>query len=291
MKKTKKKIAFVAMKFEGTANADTRYKHIRQPLLDAGFSVIRADEIKSSGKVVDEVCNYLKDADLVVIDSTGDSHNVSYEIGYCHGIDRPQDTTILIRERSDIPFNYRHFRHQIYESKRSIGKLIRGYLGVSEPIGLEWICQAATFELKKGAKISISHIKKAIREALKSLKFSGRAEFYISQGSVHFEENVFGTASRLRPVKSKHPELLIQSFSLRPLKNQTNRDRYDLHRDFMLLYAENLTKLNKNLDFVDALSDTGTLRSGKAHSTELASVDCKDGAIVTYINPDVNKLI
>lgn len=80
--------AFVAMKFNEVPHKDARYQRIRKPLVEAGYDVVRADEIITSGAVVDEVCRYLREADLVVIDSTGDSLSVAYEIGYCHGMGR-----------------------------------------------------------------------------------------------------------------------------------------------------------------------------------------------------------
>jgi len=107
-------VAFVAMQFTNDHWRDKRYIAIQEELNHAGFSCVRADEIKTSGPVVDEVCRLLREADLVVIVSTGDSHSVSYEIGYCHGVGRAGDSTLLLRDNSDIPFNYRHYRHRVY---------------------------------------------------------------------------------------------------------------------------------------------------------------------------------
>lgn len=98
-----KPIAFVAMKFDSDHWSDRRYLAIKEELQNAGFTCLRADEIRTSGQVLEEVCRLLKEASLVLIDSTGDSHNVSYEIGYCHGAGRPSERTLLIRCDSDIP--------------------------------------------------------------------------------------------------------------------------------------------------------------------------------------------
>ena len=130
------KQAFVAMKFTTDPWRDKTYLAIREVLENAGYDCIRADEIRTSGPAVDEVCRLLREADLVVIDSSGDSHNVSYEIGYCHGVDRPADRTILLKNSDSLPFNYQHYRHSVYRDTRHLRRLLRGHLGMIEPIGL-----------------------------------------------------------------------------------------------------------------------------------------------------------
>ena len=81
-------------------SSSTRYLRIRAVLEEAGYSAKRADEIPTSAVVVEEVCRLLKESDLVVIDSTGDSHSVSYEIGYGHGIGRAPDLPIAPSDTS-----------------------------------------------------------------------------------------------------------------------------------------------------------------------------------------------
>jgi hypothetical protein len=132
----KKPIAFVAMRFSGNSWDDAKYLAIAEVLREAGYEPLRADEIQSSGGVVDEVCDHFKNASLVVIDSTGDSHSVSYEIGYCHGVKRDPAKTILIRqgEGRDIPFNFRHFRHKCYKDTKHMKSLLREALGLSSPL-------------------------------------------------------------------------------------------------------------------------------------------------------------
>jgi len=144
-------VAFVAMKFDSDHWRDKRYRVIREELEQAGFDCMRADQINTSGSVVDEVCRLLKDAKLVIIDSSGDSQNVSYEVGYCHGIGRPTTATLLLRSDANIPFNYRHFRHRVYKDLRHLRRLIRDYLKVPEPIVDEMYGYAFTFEFSEQA--------------------------------------------------------------------------------------------------------------------------------------------
>jgi len=172
-------VAFVAMKFDSDHWRDKRYIIIREELDKAGFDCLRADQISTSGLVVDEVCRLLKEAKLVVIDSSGDSQSVSYEIGYCHGIGRPANTTLLLRSDSNIPFNYRHFRHRVYRDVRHLRRLIRDYLNLSEPILDGMYGYAFTFEFSEKASHDYIYDGAAcIFDSLRELSFSGRAECY-----------------------------------------------------------------------------------------------------------------
>jgi hypothetical protein len=175
-------VAFVAMKFDSDHWRDKRYIVIKEELDQAGFDCVRADQINTSGSVVDEVCRLLKDAKLVIIDSSGDSQSVSYEIGYCHGIGRPADTTLLLRSDANIPFNYRHFRHRVYKDLRHLRQLIRDYLKLSEPIMDEMYGYAFTFEFSEQAYIDYIYDGAAcIFDALATLNFTGRAECYAGE--------------------------------------------------------------------------------------------------------------
>lgn len=166
------KVAFVAMKFSGDSWSDKRYKVIREVLEEAGYEPIRADEIKTSGVGTEEVCKYLENAELVVIDSTGDSHNVSYELGYCHGIKRGYDKTILLRHQSEalIPFNYRHYRHLTYKDSRHLRRVLREFLDISLPMDDKEHAYTFSFTvLKSGLYGDI--VAKAVIDALKKERF------------------------------------------------------------------------------------------------------------------------
>lgn len=175
-------MAFVAMKFEDDHWRDNRYLIIRDELEKCGYQVCRADEINTSSSVVDEVCKFLENSDLVVIDSSGDSHSVSYELGYCHGCKRPPDRTLLIRDNSKIPFNYRHFRHRVYKDKRHLRRLIRDYLDISEPLTDDQYGYAFTFEFSEDATFGyILEGASCIFRALIENKLSGRCECFSAE--------------------------------------------------------------------------------------------------------------
>ena len=169
------------MKFSGDHWKDKRYLVLCDVLKEAGFDPIRADQIKTSSPVVEEVCNYLRESPLVVIDSTGDSHSVSYEIGYCHGIGRSADKTILLRQGGEIPFNYRHFRNHCYRDLKHLRRLLRDWLSVIVPLKDESSGHAFSFEVLPGAAEYGATTAECFLQSLQNVKFSGRVEFFASE--------------------------------------------------------------------------------------------------------------
>lgn len=198
MTRKRRPIAFVAMKFECEHWRDKRYIAISEELDRAGFLALRADQVKSSGPVVDEVCRLLQEAALVVIDSTGDSHSVSYEIGYCHGARRPADTTLLLRMDADtLPFNYQHYRHRIYNDIRALRRLIRDYLGMSEPLSGSQDGYTFTFDFSAGSFDYMRNGAFCIFDALRDMKFSGRCECYVGD-HLNVRDRLFSVGIMLR---------------------------------------------------------------------------------------------
>ena len=183
--------AFVAMRFSSDPWRDKTYQVIKTELENTGYVCWRSDELNTSGPVVDEVCRLLREADLVVIDSSGDSHSVSYEIGFCHGSGRPHDQTLLIRENDDddLPFNYRHYRHRVYRDLRHLRRLIRGYLALNEPLGLDEYGYSFSFQMSEDA--AFGYIREGAHllfNCLGSIRFTGRCECYAGEifGFRHF---------------------------------------------------------------------------------------------------------
>jgi hypothetical protein len=178
LQKSSRPIAFVAMKFDSDHWRDERYKVIQDELTKAGYDCKRADELRTSGPVVDEVCHLLKNAHLVVIDSSYDSHSVSYEIGYCHGIGRSADKTLLLRNDDKIPFNYRHYRHRVYKDKRELRRYIRDYLKLYEPLSNDHLGYSFAFKYSSGTNGFIKRAAHSIFHALCQQNISGRCECY-----------------------------------------------------------------------------------------------------------------
>lgn len=107
-----KELCFVIMPFGGIS--DLYYEKIYAPAIkDAGFEPKRADEIYSSGKIIDDIWKYTKKAKFIFADLTDRNPNVLYELGLAHAIGKQ---AILITESAtDIPFDLRALRHIIYD--------------------------------------------------------------------------------------------------------------------------------------------------------------------------------
>lgn len=180
--------AFVAMRFDGDHWKDKRYSVISEVLKEAGFDPVRADQIKSSGPVVEEVCKYLEKSPMVVIDDTGDSLSVSYEIGYCHGIKRAPEKTILLRQGHEIPFNYRHFRHHCYKDLRHLRRLLRDWLSLLTPLTDDHYGYSFTFEVSPDASSYGGTAAQCFLQSLRKFKFAGRAEFFAADRRMGNEE-------------------------------------------------------------------------------------------------------
>ena len=174
----------MAMKFDSNHWNDKRYVAISEVLEEAGYTPLRADQIKTSKPIVEEVCDFLTNSELVIIDSSGDSHNVSYEIGYCHGVGRSEDKTILIRqgEGNDIPFNYRHFRHFCYKDIRHLKRILRDWFSVTVPLTNDQLGYAFNIIYGSDCGEYGYDVAKAIVTILERKKFSGRCEYYAADG-------------------------------------------------------------------------------------------------------------
>jgi len=254
-------MAFVAMKFEDDHWRDNRYLIIRDELEKCGYQVCRADEINTSSAVVDEVCKFLENSDLVVIDSSGDSHSVSYELGYCHGCKRPLDRTLLIRDNSKIPFNYRHFRHRVYKDKRHLRRLIRDYLDISEPLIDDQYGYTFTFEFSEDATFGyILEGASCIFRALIENKLSGRCEC--------FSAEQFLIPGRIRlPRGSNTPE----------------------YNDWIKIVkrVEQLTKYYEGRITLDPhMSELSEKKAMKAHFVNCGVAEFRSGKIVKSIESD-----
>jgi hypothetical protein len=192
--------AFVAMKFEGNSWNDRRYLVITEVLEEAGFVVNRGDTLSSADVVMTEVLQQLKSANMVVIDSTGDSHNVSYEIGYCHGISRDPAGVILVRRRGtdDAPFNYRHFRHLEYKDLRHLRRLLRDRLSISTPLKGGQLGFGIPFIIHEVVGLYGDLVAESIIASLKELQFSGRCEYYAGN-PIHLATDLYVVALGLKP--------------------------------------------------------------------------------------------
>jgi len=178
-------LALVLMRFEADPWQDKTYLAIASVLREAGLKPIRADEIKSSGPVVDEVCHLIRDAELVVVDSSGDSHSVSYEIGYAHGAGRSFDTFVHLRSESagKIPFNYAQYRALIYRDRGHLKRKFREHLRLSTPLLRTDLGFVMKLEITRPCQDYGKLVAEALLDALETVEFDGRCEYYAADGT------------------------------------------------------------------------------------------------------------
>jgi len=93
---------------------DRYYKEIYIPAIkEAGFEPVRADELFSTGSVVDQIWEQIRKSKVLLADLTGKNPNVFYELGLAHADRKPVIFTSGNLE--DVPFDLRHLRVIIYE--------------------------------------------------------------------------------------------------------------------------------------------------------------------------------
>ena len=93
---------------------DVYYREVYIPAIkEAGFEPVRADELFSSGSVVEQIWEQIEKAKVLLADLTGKNANVFYELGLAHARGKPVIFTSGVLE--DVPFDLRHLRVIIYE--------------------------------------------------------------------------------------------------------------------------------------------------------------------------------
>ena len=99
--------AFVLMPL--SKEFDPVYSDFIKPVLeDAGFDVLRADDIRSTQNVMRDIFEAITKSDLIVADLTGSNANVFYELGIAHALKRP--VILLTQIIDDVPFDLRAYR-------------------------------------------------------------------------------------------------------------------------------------------------------------------------------------
>ena len=95
---------------------DAYYKEVYIPAIkEAGFEPVRADELFSSGSVVEQIWEQIQKAKVLLADLTGKNANVFYELGLAHAACKPVVFASGVLE--DVPFDLRHLRVIIYETR------------------------------------------------------------------------------------------------------------------------------------------------------------------------------
>jgi len=106
---------FVLMPFSEPFNE--YYSGIIAPSIRAaGFEPVRADEIYGTNAIIQDIFDSIREADVLIAEVTSRNPNVNYEMGVAHALNKP--VIIISQSAEDIPFDYRHLRAIIYDTKR-----------------------------------------------------------------------------------------------------------------------------------------------------------------------------
>lgn len=254
--------ALVLMKFSGDPWNDPIYQSMCEIVAEAGYQPLRADEIRTSGPVVDEVCRLMRDVPLLLIDTSGDSHSVSYELGYAHGVGRSHDMTVVLRSQASgrIPFNYAHFRLLVYRDRRHLKRSLRSWLNLSTPLREDHVGFALNFSVMPDAGEYGDAVARAVLEALKSLRFSGRCEYYAGEPFVPGES------------------FYVVGLALKTEKGTVPKGEWWDH--LAKIVSEALKRLRARLVFNTSLSEIGEVRALRTHYLPRGVVELADGEVV-----------
>jgi hypothetical protein len=93
---------------------DAYYKEIFVPAIkEAGMEPIRADELFSTGSVIEQIWEQISGAKVLLADLTGKNANVFYELGLAHAAHKP--VVFTTGNLDDVPFDLRHLRVAVYD--------------------------------------------------------------------------------------------------------------------------------------------------------------------------------
>jgi hypothetical protein len=113
--------AFLLMPFK--SEFDFVHKVIQDSMASFDLDCVRADQIAISRPVMDDVKTQIAEADLVVVDFTGQNSNVYYEAGLADAMRK--DWIILAQSTNDLTFDVRHIRSILYSNVMGADRKLR----------------------------------------------------------------------------------------------------------------------------------------------------------------------
>jgi transcriptional regulator with XRE-family HTH domain len=113
-------LAFIIMKF-GDDVLDSAYDGVIRPLLiKYGYNPIRIDEVQDSGKITDQIIEYISNAKLVIADLSGERPNCYYESGFAHALGK--NIIFSIMEKDAIHFDLAGHRFITWKTEKEFRK-------------------------------------------------------------------------------------------------------------------------------------------------------------------------
>jgi len=95
----------------GNEYGDKLYEACKQILQRNDVRLVRADEIRSSGQIIEQIIREIKQSKIVIADITNLNANVLYEIGITH-VTKDENHVLLISsdQLNSLPFDLKHLR-------------------------------------------------------------------------------------------------------------------------------------------------------------------------------------
>ena len=106
---------FVVMPF--TSKHNCVYAAIKEACNKANVTVLRADEIRQPGPIINQIFDSITKADCIVAEVSDKNPNVFYEVGVAQAVGKP--TILLAREETvnELPFDIQHNRVLLYDGE------------------------------------------------------------------------------------------------------------------------------------------------------------------------------
>lgn len=118
-----KEQVFVIMKF-GDEILDSAYEGVIRPLFESnGLSVIRVDEIQNSGKISDQILQYIAESKFIFSELTDERPNCYYETGFAHALGK--EIVLSIHKKSKIHFDLSGHRFIQWETESGLRKQLQ----------------------------------------------------------------------------------------------------------------------------------------------------------------------
>lgn len=123
-----KKQVFVIMKF-GDKELDSAYEGVMKPVIEAHqYKAIRIDEIQDSGKINDQILEYIATSKYVLADLSGARPNCYYEAGFAHALGK--QLIFTIKKSDTVHFDLSGYRFIQWETeselRRELNKRFEG---------------------------------------------------------------------------------------------------------------------------------------------------------------------
>lgn len=138
----KEKTCFVIMPISDVEGYDPGhfkrvYEHIIKPAcIKAGFTPIRADDIKKTNVIVIDILQRLLNSDMAICDLSSKNPNVLYELGVRQAFDKP--VSFIKDDVTDRIFDIQGFRDIPYNSSLRIDQVDRAVEEIAENLTLTY---------------------------------------------------------------------------------------------------------------------------------------------------------